>query len=239
VATAAAVVLAAGSGTRMQAGRNKAYLPLRGRPMVAWSLEAVLTTPLIDRVLLVIRPDDRPDALEMLDHELPGHTVEVVDGGASRHLSELSALRHLEPEIRSESVDVVVLHDGARPLAGPDLMTQAVSTARDHGGAIPGVLAHDLVATDDGHALHPLSTDQRHVRVQTPQAFRAAPLLAAYEAATAAGFEGTDTSASMERFSDVAVHCFPGDPRNLKVTYAQDLLLAERLLSARPPLGTR
>jgi 2-C-methyl-D-erythritol 4-phosphate cytidylyltransferase len=100
------------------------------------------------------------------------------------------------------------------------------------------VLVHDLVVATDTH-LSALPPEHRHVRVQTPQAFRAAPLLAAYRAATAAGFEGTDTSASMERFSDVTVHCFPGDPRNLKVTYAQDLFLAEQLLSAGPPHGRR
>jgi 2-C-methyl-D-erythritol 4-phosphate cytidylyltransferase len=70
----------------------------------------------------------------------------------------------------------------------------------------------------------------RLVRVQTPQAFRADLLLAAYERADADRFTGTDTAACVERYAGVPVHCIPGDPRNVKVTYRPDLALAERLL---------
>jgi 2-C-methyl-D-erythritol 4-phosphate cytidylyltransferase len=72
------------------------------------------------------------------------------------------------------------------------------------------------------------------VRVQTPQAFRARPLLTAYRAAAADGFEGTDTSSCVEKYTDVAVRIFAGDETNMKVTYARDAAVAERLLSLRP-----
>ncbi len=76
----------------------------------------------------------------------------------------------------------------------------------------------------------PPRTDRSLVRVQTPQAFRALPLLTAYRAAEREGFDGTDTSSCIQRFTDVEVHAFDGHPRNLKVTYARDVLVAERLL---------
>ena len=76
----------------------------------------------------------------------------------------------------------------------------------------------------------PPRTDRNLVRVQTPQAFRALPLLTAYRAADREGFDGTDTSSCIQRFTDVEVHAFGGHPRNLKVTYARDVLVAERLL---------
>jgi len=69
------------------------------------------------------------------------------------------------------------------------------------------------------------------VRVQTPQAFRAQPLLRAYRAAAADGFEGTDTSSCIEKYTDEQVRTFPGDEANLKVTYAKDIAVAARLLT--------
>jgi 2-C-methyl-D-erythritol 4-phosphate cytidylyltransferase len=74
---------------------------------------------------------------------------------------------------------------------------------------------------------------ERLVRVQTPQAFRAQPLLRAYRAAAADGFEGTDTSSCIEKYTDEQVRTFPGDEGNLKVTYAHDVAVAGRLLNAR------
>ena len=90
---------------------------------------------------------------------------------------------------------------------------------------MPGVALSDVADRD----LRPVAGTL--VRVQTPQAFRADLLLAAYERADADCFAGTDTAACVERYAGIAVHCIPGDPRNVKVTYRPDLALAERLLS--------
>jgi 2-C-methyl-D-erythritol 4-phosphate cytidylyltransferase len=140
-------------------------------------------------------------------------------------------LQYLAPDIESGAVDVVLIHDAARPLAGPGMMRSAISVAREFGGAVPALEAHDLVKVDADGNLDSLETERNLIRVQTPQAFRAAPLLRAYGEAVKAEFEGTDTSSSVERFSDLEVRSFQGDERNLKVTYAHDLFLAERLLA--------
>ena len=228
---AVAVVLAAGSGTRMGADRNKAYLPLAGRRMLSWSLGSILEVPELVRTILVIRSDDRARAVKTLDREVPDLAVEIIDGGGSRHQSEHCAMEYLAPDIESGEVDIVLIHDAARPLAGPGMMRAAISVARQFGGAVPGVEAHDLVTMDSEGNLGELKPEGRYIRVQTPQAFRAAPLLHAYREAAAADFEGTDTSSSVERFSDIEVRSFQGDARNLKVTFSQDLFLAERLLA--------
>lgn len=224
------IVLAAGMGTRVGAAGNKAYLPLAGRPMVAWSLAAVAATPEVTRLLLVIRPNERELACMMVAAELPGVDVEIVDGGATRHDSELNAFEYLAPAIESGEIDVVVVHDGARPLAGPAMMSTAVDVARRFGGAVPALTAPSVVEiTPDGSPALPRYPAL--VRVQTPQAFRAAPLLAAYRAASREGFGGTDTASFVERFTDVEVRTFAGDACNLKVTFADDLAVAERLLT--------
>jgi 2-C-methyl-D-erythritol 4-phosphate cytidylyltransferase len=225
---AVGVVLAAGLGTRVGADGNKAYLKLAGRSMVSWSVDAVARTPGIDRTVLVYRRGERELVTRTLEAEVRG-LVELVEGGDSRHGSEWNVLRYLATDVESGAVDVVLIHDAARPLAGPDLMSAAISTAREFGGAIPAVPAHDVMrATPAGSA-----SGAALVRVQTPQAFRARPLLDAYRLAQVDEFEGTDTSSCLERFTDVEVRTFRGMSTNLKVTYPQDVLVAARLLQDR------
>jgi 2-C-methyl-D-erythritol 4-phosphate cytidylyltransferase len=224
------VVLAAGLGTRVGADGNKAYLPLAGRSMVAWSLTAVTQAAEISRTVLVYRQGELDLARDTVTTELPGAAVELVEGGDSRHASEFNVLRYLADDIESGTVDVVLIHDAARPLASADMFVTAVSLAHEFGGAIPALTVSDVVHQGPGGIE---ATSGGLVRVQTPQAFRAQPLLRAYRAAAADGFEGTDTSSCLEKYTDEQVRTFAGDEANLKVTYPRDVAVAARLLSAR------
>lgn len=228
---AAGVVLASGAGTRVGAGINKVYLPLAGRRLVSWSLGAFARVPEIGVLVLVARPEDGELVEWVLDREIEA-AVEVVYGGETRQESELKALRHLASRIDEGSIDTVLLHDAARPLVSPALIAGVLHEAREHGGAIPGLPAEDIVAVgDDGstlaeHAPGPI------IRAQTPQGFRAAPLLAAYEQAAREEFLGTDTASCMERYSDLPVHWVRGEQQNFKITYPHDLVIAEQVLAA-------
>jgi 2-C-methyl-D-erythritol 4-phosphate cytidylyltransferase len=221
--TAAAVVLASGAGTRVGAKLNKVYLPLAGRRVVAWSLDAFQRVPGIGVLVLVIRPQDRE-----LAEEVAGDGIEIVYGGDTRQASELNALRHLAPRITGGRVDAVLLHDAARPLVHPELIGAVLARTREDGGAVPGLAADDVVGVDAGHLVAQVPGA---IRVQTPQGFRAGPLLEAYEKAEREGFVGTDTSSCMERFSSLPIRWVPGAPENLKITYPHDLVAAERLLT--------
>jgi len=229
---AVSVVLAAGLGTRVGADGNKAYLPLAGRSMVAWSLDAVARVQEMARTVLVYRRGERDLAHETVTTELPDATVELVEGGDSRHASEFNVLRYLADDIDCGAVDVVLIHDAARPLASRDLFVTALSVAREFGGAIPALTIPDVVQQRPG-GVEPTSGRGRLVRVQTPQAFRAKPLLRAYRIAAAEGFEGTDTSSCIEKYTEEQVRTFSGYETNLKVTYPQDVAVAGRLLSLR------
>jgi len=230
---AVAVVLAAGLGTRVGADGNKAYLRIAGRSMVAWSSDTLTRVPEIARTVLVFRRGELELARDTLRQEVPTATVEFVEGGDSRHASESNVLRHLADDIDAGSVDVVVIHDAARPVAGPDMFVTALSIAREFGGAIPAIPIADVIRTGDGEHVESLTGSATLVRVQTPQAFRAPALLQAYRAAEREGFEGTDTSSCVETFTDMEVRTFRGEQRNLKVTYAPDIAVAERLLTRR------
>ncbi|MGE2733059.1 IspD/TarI family cytidylyltransferase [Mycolicibacterium vaccae] len=227
---AVAVVLAAGLGTRVGADGNKAYLPLSGRSMLVWALDTAAHAASVDRTVLVFRQGERDLAEDTLRRELPGASVELIEGGDSRHASEFNMLSALAPEIDRGAVEVIAIHDAARPLADAALFDTAIGLARRHGGALPALPLDDVVHTGPG-GLQP--TPGGLVRVQTPQAFRARELLDAYRCAERDGFEGTDTSSCVEHYTDLKVRTFPGRPDNLKVTYAGDIAVAERLLTDR------
>ena len=220
---AAVVILAAGVGARVGAGSNKVLLPLGDRPVLAWSVRDALAAAGVRRVLVVVRAGEADAVGAALAPVLGDAEVGVVQGGATRHASEWSALQALAPEIDAGVIDVVAIHDGARPLAGTALFEATIAAARESGGAIPGVRLPGLLALD-GRAL-PAELDG----VQTPQAFRAPDLLAAHAAAALDGFDGTDTAACWSRYSDLPVAAVPSSATNLKITFPGDLALALRL----------
>lgn len=226
---AAVVLLAAGSGRRVGAGTNKVLLPLDGIPVLAWSLRTVAALEYVAQVVLATREPDREQVEELVAEHLAGRDVAVVAGGPSRHESEHNALQALSPAIEDGRLDVVAIHDTARPLAGVDLFDTVISVAAEQGGAVPvrprsNLLCRDARATPpEGRAL---------VGVQTPQAFRARELLASYEHADRDGFVGTDTASCVERYSDLVVTCVPSAATNLKITHPEDLAAAERLRRA-------
>lgn len=233
--TAAVVVLAAGSGSRVGAEVNKVLLPLLGLPLLAWSVRTALDVADVDPVVVVCRPGERADVGTALLPVIGEREVLLVEGGATRQASEQAALTALAPRIADGSVDVVAIHDGARPLASAELFAATIATARRYGGAVPTLELAGLLPRDGAAAPAPGGPGTRLVGVQTPQAFRAAPLVAAYAAAAAAGFEGTDTAAAFATFAAVPaeheVRAVPAGPANLKVTFAEDLRVAERLLA--------
>lgn len=229
---AAAIVLAGGRGTRIGAERNKVYLPLAGRAVISWSLATFAGLPEIGPVVVVVRAVDRDLVDSVLRREVRHPTVEVVTGGSTRQESELAGLRHLADRIEGGAVDTALIHDGARPLVGATLVTEVLRAARETGGAVPGLPRDDLAAAGpDGSGLvGPAPAGL--VAVQTPQGFRAAPLLAAYEEAGRRGFVGTDTASCVQRFApELLVRWVVGDARNFKITYAHDVVVAEQLLA--------
>ena len=228
---AAGVVLAGGSGARMGAGMNKVYLPLAGRRLVSWSLEAFSRVPEIGVLVLVARPDDSKLVEWVLDRELTNNAVEVVYGGDTRQDSELQALRSLASRVDDGTIDAILLHDAARPLVSPALIAGVLHAAREHGGAIPGLPADDIVMAQDGQVVSGPPLDAA-IRAQTPQGFLAAPLIDAYEQAAREAYLGTDTASCMERYSGMPVRWVHGDQHNFKITYPHDLTIAEQFLEA-------
>jgi 2-C-methyl-D-erythritol 4-phosphate cytidylyltransferase len=223
---AAIVLLAAGSGSRVGADRNKVLLPLDGVPVLAHSVRTALEVDAAHRVVVVVRPGEADEVAAAIAPFLGSHDVWVVDGGRERHDSEYRALQTLRADIEAGEIDVVAIHDGARPLASPALFRVEIDAAGTDRAAVPVLPAGRLNIADGSVAPDDL------VAVQTPQAFEAQVLLTAYDVAHADGFVGTDTAACLERYAEVVIRAVDGERRNLKITFAEDLRYAEELIAA-------
>jgi 2-C-methyl-D-erythritol 4-phosphate cytidylyltransferase len=242
IVSTAAVILAGGSGTRVGAvtdgvPTNKVYLPVADRSVLSWSVRAFLQAG-VTRLVVVTRADEldlgRTAVAAARDGEADSLVgdIDVIAGGIDRQGSEYAALRHLAEEIESGRLDVVAIHDGARPLVTPRLICEVLTVAREHGGAVPAIGVDELAELGDGVLSRPIALGHA-VRVQTPQAFAALPLLQAYRAAAEVGFSATDTAGCMQEFGGMAISTVDGDPRNLKITFPSDLAVAEQLFSHR------
>jgi 2-C-methyl-D-erythritol 4-phosphate cytidylyltransferase len=225
----AVVVLAAGSGARSGAATNKVLLPLAGLPVFAWSLRWIEPLEYVDHVVVVIREEDRGAVTQTVQAHFPGLDVRIVVGGDSRHASEWNALQTLAEDIDTGRIGVVAIHDSARPLAGTELFEQVIAAAA-HGGALPVRAQNSLLVRDVVEHAATGPADTGLVSVQTPQAFHAPELLTAYLRAERDHFTATDTASCIERYTDLEIHGVPCAATNMKITFPEDIAIAERLL---------
>ena len=231
----AAVVLAAGAGRRLGSATGKAFVPVDGKPMVAWSLHAFDASPDVDRMLLVVPPAERARGQALLTTLRLRKPWTVVPGGEARHDSEFNALEALAPEIIEASVSRVLVHDAARPFIDLILVRRLLETLADHPGAIPALPATAMLVSGSTDGL---LRDVMHGAwaVQTPQAFQAGPLLEAHRKARADGFRGSDTASVLERTGQT-VAVLEGNLDTFKITTPVDLLRAQVIARRRqsPP----
>ena len=219
---AAGILLAGGKGSRARFSGNKAYVDVGGSPMISHSLKTLDRSPWVVELVMVIRPQDRGMAEEVVAGSEITTPWRMVTGGRSRHRSEFHGLEALSDRIRDGQLDLVAIHDAARPFLSSSLLETLFRDAHLHGGAVPTMTLEAPVfsVSDDGD-LVALGQDRLH-RAQTPQVFRAPELLTAYHRAREAGFEGVDTAETGSRFSDLTTRAVPGDPANVKLTFPED-----------------
>lgn len=217
-----AVVVAAGRSLRL--GQDKLFLELAGRPVLAWSLSAFEACPEVSSVALVLNELNHAAGRELVIKCRFAKVRAVCLGGGRRQDSVLAGLLALGRR------DWVAVHDGARPLVTPELITRGLAAARRTGAAIPGVPLKDTVKVVWDDASVAETPDRARLRaIQTPQVFRYDLLLDAYRRATT---DVTDDAALLEAFGHPVV-VYPGEYDNLKITTVDDLAVAEALIRLR------
>lgn len=220
----AAIIVAAGSGERLGAGKPKAFVQLAGRPMVAHAIAAFQAAEAVDRIVVVVPPalDDR--ALAGLDEGLM-----ITTGGSTRQESVAAGLDALADDVR-----VVAVHDAARPHITPDLINRAVAALVPPWDAVaPGVAVSDTLKIVDSRMAVLQTVDRAGLwAVQTPQVCTRA-VLERVHARVASGVDAATDDLSLVERAGGRVRLIEGEPANFKVTSMEDLAFAEQLL-ARP-----
>jgi 2-C-methyl-D-erythritol 4-phosphate cytidylyltransferase len=226
----AAIIAAAGLGTRMKQDTPKTYLQLGGKPILIHTLEIFEKVPEVNEVLVVVHPEDLEFCQEEVIDAYPLKKVlRLVPGGKERQDSVYNALKVLKKE--AEDLDVILVHDGVRPLVEPARVSRVVAAARRHGAAILGIPCQDTLKRVNPKGVVVDTVDRAELwQVQTPQAFQAALLWRAYQEAMERGFYATDESALVEALGETVV-VVPGTCLNLKITTPDDLKMAEAILA--------
>lgn len=223
-----AIIAAAGEGRRMGGTIEKQFLCLQGKPVLSHTLALFDVHPMVDGLILVVSSSQRQALREkVLDPYPCRKLLKVIDGGKERQDSVARGVKALPPEC-----ELVVVHDGVRPLLNDELLTSVLESAQKHGAAVAAVPARDTVKrVKEGRVASTLERETVWL-AQTPQAFKTGLLRRAYEEAARTQTTATDDAALVELLG-VPVHLVLGSAQNIKVTTPMDLVVAETLIAQR------
>lgn len=224
----AAVVPAAGRGSRMGMGERKQFLSLAGIPVLGHVLKVLEASLVIQSIVIVVGPGEENYCRSAVVDKLGiGKVAAIVPGGIERQDSVYSGLLALSPD-----TGIVVVHDGARPLLSPEGLTKVVEAAQTYGAATCAVPVKDTVklAGKDGFVSRTLPRGQLWL-TQTPQAFHYEIILSAHRRAREKNFMGTDDAGLVELLG-LPVKLVPGSYKNIKITTPEDLIMAAAIIEA-------
>ncbi len=223
-----AIILAGGSSRRMGEGVDKLMIRAAGLPLLAHALLAFEHCPDVDEIVLVSREDRKAICQELAREHRIAKLACVTTGGVERQDSVWCGLQAM-----AKNSDIVLIHDGARSLVTPDIISRCVAAARKDGAAIPASRVKDTIKRAAPDLRIEATVDRSQLwAAQTPQTFRTDLIRRAYEPLVRERVIVTDDAAAVERLGHpvTLVEC---DPLNLKITTPEDLLLAEIVLSKR------
>ncbi|MBD2163767.1 2-C-methyl-D-erythritol 4-phosphate cytidylyltransferase [Calothrix membranacea FACHB-236] len=222
------LIPAAGLGRRMGSDRNKLLLTVRSQPIIAWTLKAAEAAQSISWIGIISQPTDWDDLKAILADLKLNKPVELIPGGATRQESVYNGLQALP-----EAAEQVLIHDGARCLATPNLLNACAEAIRHCPGLIAAIPVKDTIKVVDENGIIQSTPDRRQLwAAQTPQGFDVNLLKQCHAEGVRQGWEVTDDAALFEKCG-IEVRIVQGEETNLKVTTPQDLAIAEFILKSR------
>ena len=232
----AAVVLAAGSGKRMNAGEKKQYMEIAGRPVLYYSLKA-FEESFIDEIVLVVSQDEIEQVQESYVNQYGFQKISrIVVGGKERYHSVACGLQAVR-----QDCDFVFIHDSARPMLTQEILQRAYQAVQEEEACVVGVPSKDTVKIADEQGYVSVTPNRSLVwNVQTPQVFSYPLVYSAYEELLqkeqellAAGVQITDDAMVVEHLAHHKVKLVEGSYENIKITTPEDVQIAERYLQSR------
>ena len=220
-----AIISAGGAGSRM--GGPKQFLKIAGKSMLEWTLQAFEETQMVDEIILVVNQENIKQAEEFKFSKLK----KIVAAGAQRQLSVLNGLKVLPADC-----EIVLIHDGARPLIKPELIEQSIKEAQEFGAVVVGVPVKDTIKmtndklqmTNEGTIILKTLDRSNLWAAQTPQVFKKEIILKAYNQFSGQ-YQVTDDAMLVEKLG-VAVKMIMGSYQNIKLTTLEDLKMAEEFM---------
>ena len=226
----AAVIVAAGKGTRMGLERNKVLYPVLGEPVIVRTVRAFEESGLFDGGIVVVASPCDMDDMRAMFAAGGVHVRAIVEGGRDRQESVSRGVAACDP-----AADIIAIHDGARPLVTREVIAATINSARQHGTGVAAVALKDTVKRVDESGLV-VDTPRRDMlrAVQTPQTFGASLIREAHIrfADGKDGLRATD-DAMLAEWMGASVHLTEGDAENIKLTTPEDMLLAEQVFLKR------
>lgn len=224
-----AIIVAAGQGKRMKTNLNKQYLLLKGKPILAHTINIFESCIFIDEIIVVVGENEKAKCLDNIIKPYGFKKVrKIIIGGKTRQQSMYNGLKEV-----SNYADMVITHDGARPLIQQSILQESIKQTIIHKATIIGVPVKNTIKTIDskGFVKNTLSRNLLWA-VQTPQSFSYSLLLNAHKKAFEEGFVGTDDATLVERIGH-PIKMIKGNGDNIKITTPEDLLIAECIIDRR------
>ena len=219
------VIVAAGTGSRMNMGINKQFIKLEGKEIIAYTIEKFYNNSNIEDIVVVVKEDESEFFKKEILDKYNFKNVKIAYGGKERQDSVYNGLKLLD-----EKCDVVLIHDGARPFVSDKIIDKSIEEAKEHKAIVVGVPVKDTITVIDNDK-NIVDTPNRSVlwAVQTPQTFDYNILIDAYKDAFKNKFYGTDDAMLVERIG-YKVKMLEGSYNNIKITTQEDLNIGSQIL---------
>ena len=219
------VIVAAGTGSRMNMGINKQFIKLEGKEIIAYTIEKFYNNSNIEDIVVVVKEDESEFFKKEILDKYNFKNVKIAYGGKERQDSVYNGLKLLD-----EKCDVVLIHDGARPFVSDKIIDKSIEEAKEHKAIVVGVPVKDTIKVIDNDK-NIVDTPNRSVlwAVQTPQTFDYNILIDAYKDAFKNKFYGTDDAMLVERIG-YKVKMLEGSYNNIKITTQEDLNIGSQIV---------
>lgn len=219
-----AIVLAGGKGKRMGAKVSKQYINIKEKPILYYTLKKFIDNKFVDKTILVIPKEEIDYCEENILRKYNLRVDAIVEGGKERQDSVFNALRYIT------NCDIVLIHDGARPMVTDKIIEDGIEYAKKYGAAAPGVIPKDTIKIKDSNNFSKETPNRQElVAVQTPQVFNYDLIKGCHEKVNLIGDVVTDDTSVVEKYGH-KVYLYEGNYTNIKVTTPEDLLIIEKLL---------
>lgn len=222
------VIVAAGTGSRMNMNINKQFIKMYDKEVIAYTIDAFYNNENIDEIVVVIREDEEAFFVEHIINKYMYKNIKIAHGGKERQDSVYNGLKRLD-----YNCNIVIVHDGARPFIPKTVLDESIREAKLNSAVVVGVPVKDTIKVIDNNNIVRDTPNRKHLwAVQTPQVFNYKVLMDAYENAYNKGYYGTDDAMLVEYLGQ-EVKMIMGSYENIKITTREDISFGENILKRK------